>query len=333
MDGHVLKQVFKKIKGGTLSKTAKIKFCPEVTCNTRLRLGHFKIAELDFGRRAVVYGAAAQAARAAGHAVGQAAGRYVRNAMSGYKRPRQPTRPNGRGKFTTMYPVGRRAFTRKYAIGSCPKKALLKFHDVTQDSATVIADTGTILEESLNLIAQGTDYNDRIGRIACIKELYIKGFMETGLSTNFAATMAGLDGNGQSTNVRLMLIVDKQANGAPATVAQVLQSANPMSYMNVDNTGRFRVLKDKTYTFPRGGGALTHDGTNYNQLVPSSQKAFKFSIPKCDIPILFSAGTAAIGSVADNNIFFLAIANNGGGITDATAVKYHARLRYTDERH
>ena len=47
--------------------------------------------------------------------------------------------------------------------------------------------------------------------------------------------------------MRVMLYHDKQANGATAAVLDILESADYQSFNNLVNSGRFRILMDRTY--------------------------------------------------------------------------------------
>jgi hypothetical protein len=89
-----------------------------------------------------------------------------------------------------------------------------KFFD-TVVSGTV--DTTAEALTSLNLIAQGVTQSTRVGRKCTVTEIIVKGMVEWTTVTN--ATMP-------QDQVRLILLLDKQANGANPSYADVFESAS-----------------------------------------------------------------------------------------------------------
>ncbi len=185
----------------------------------------------------------------------------------------------------------------------------LKFHDVDLDDA-VIASGGSITD-SINKIAQGTTESERIGRkcnIASINWRFNIDLPETTVSSSTGDV------------ARVIMYIDKQANGATAAITDILETANYQSFNNLSNKGRFRTLMDRTYALnaESGGG----DGTteDYGR-VNISDTFFK----KCNIPIEFSAATGAITEIRSNNIGVLLISLSGKVGFDSKI-----RLRFSD---
>ncbi len=218
-------------------------------------------------------------------------------------RVRIPIRQRMRGGPQLIMPVVRRGNGRVFSIEK-------KFHDLDIDD-TAIANTGTIVTPSANLIAQGTDETERVGRKVTITNIHWK--FEVRLPTQTAGSTA-------SDVARIILYLDKQANGAAATVTGILESANYQSFNNLANKSRFRTLMDRTYNLnaQAGGG----DGTteDYGQVILSDELH-----KKVNITVEFDAGVGVITELRSNNIGVLTISRSG-----VAAFASKMRLRYTD---
>ncbi len=171
----------------------------------------------------------------------------------------------------------------------------LKFLDVDLDDA-LIASAGTVTP-SIIIIAQGVTESTRVGRKCTIRRI--------GWRYNlFLATQAALT-NGTEV-VRLILYVDKQANGATAAVTDILETADFQSFNNLSNSGRFRILMDRTHDVVSPGGA--GDGAN-NDSSPASVSAQFFK--ELSLPVEYSGANGTIDEIKSNNIGVLAIARGG----------------------
>lgn len=174
-----------------------------------------------------------------------------------------------------------------------------KYFD-TQDTNNV-ATTGNVFA-SLNLIPAGTTDLTRVGGKCNISNLDVK----------FAFSLdqqASAVGGILSGNVRFIMFIDTQANGATAAVADILTSASIYSFRNMDTVDRFRILCDKMYNVTPQS-AIWNGTTLYNGV--GATKYFKKSWKKMNLPIHFSSTTGAITEIKSNNIGFLMISDNGG---------------------
>ncbi len=183
--------------------------------------------------------------------------------------------------------------------------AELKFHDIDWDEAAADFSAGVISNtSSLVLIGQGVTESTRIGRKAVIKSIGWRGQLNL---IAFAGTTIQAP-----TTVRLLLVQDKQCNGAAPDVSGtngLLQSANFQSFNDLTNKGRFKVLSDQTIAMNAQAGA--GDGTtNDSGAVHENFTVFK----KCNIPIEYSgtASPSVIGELRTNNIFGILIASSSG---------------------
>ncbi len=187
----------------------------------------------------------------------------------------------------------------------------LKFVDSATD-LNPLTTAGTVMISSLNLVIQGTGEQQRIGRRIVIKKIQFR-FTVKHQSDVLAAT---------SSTSRIMLILDKAANGAVATVSDVLQTAsNVYSFNNLSNKNRFVTLMDKYVDLKSEAAAW--DGTN--DKFGRSQRTIKFFKKGLDIPIETSGtGTPTIANIMSNNLLLLQICDQASTCEITGLV----RLRY-----
>lgn len=193
---------------------------------------------------------------------------------------------------------------RARALGLVAEK---KFFDTALafnfDTTGEVPATGQI-----TLIPQGDTESTRDGRKANIQSVQIRGSM---LATPGAA--ANL-----STNVYMYLVLDTQTNGAAAAVTDVFTSADLSSAMlNLNNSGRFRIIKKWCWNFTSQAGVTTA----YNK-VAKQMEFYK----KCNIDVDWNSTTGAITEIRSNNLFLIAGAD--GNTDDIVSFAGTARLRF-----
>ncbi len=185
----------------------------------------------------------------------------------------------------------------------------LKFHDLSIDDP-VIATGGTIAIDSVNKIAQGTTESTRIGRKCTLRSI----------NWRFRICLpAATDGASASDTVRIILYLDKQANGATAAVTNILESADFQSFNNLANKTRFRTLMDRTYTL---NASISGDGTTIDTSQVDLDDSF---FKKVNLPIEFDSTAGAITEIRSNNIGILTISSNGLAGFDSSM-----RIRFSD---
>lgn len=198
-----------------------------------------------------------------------------------------------------------------------------KFFDEDVDQAVGDLSAGVILNGgtagTLNAIPQGVTSTTRVGRKATIKAI---GWRGTVSMEPVASTQTPVQGV-----VRLMLVLDRQANGATATVtgnpSGLLASANYQSFNNLANKDRFRVLMDRTFDFETPSGA--GDGTVANDW---GGKLCSFTFFKnVDIPLEFNSTTGALTEINSNNLFGVMIASSASSVFSLDS---KMRLRFSD---
>jgi len=108
------------------------------------------------------------------------------------------------------------------------------------DSTAVVNSTslGTVI--SLNDLAQGIDYNQRVGRTICMKAIRLRFQYQPIPGTLMS-----------DQRLRICLILDSQPNLAPGTYADIFQSVSTFSPENFNNRKRFLFLKDWIFSLGR----------------------------------------------------------------------------------
>jgi len=200
------------------------------------------------------------------------------------------------------------AYTGKYRYGKPGGE--MKFLDTAQ--GFTFDTTGEVpAGGQLNLIPQGVNESERIGRKVTIKSIHARWQIQPNANTWLGSTL------------RLLLVQDTQCNGAAATysgVGGVLESDSVTAFRNLENTNRFIIHMDKFFSLQPTAGILTA----FN----ASPKCITFS-KRCNIPIEFdsSATTGAIGTIRSNNLFLLARSSLDDDLIQCIGV---VRIRYSD---
>ncbi len=188
----------------------------------------------------------------------------------------------------------------------------LKFHDVTLDDA-VVAAVGEVILDSLVKIPQNITEITRIGRKATIRKISVR--MQYKIpSTATAANTSDI--------MRVILFHDKQANGATAAVLDILETADYQSFLNLSNSGRFRILFDKTIPLicQAGSGRGTTDTLSFSEDTKVEQWH-----KECNISIEYDSTAGAITEIKSNNLGVLIISSDG-----LCEFQSSWRLRFTD---
>ncbi len=195
--------------------------------------------------------------------------------------------------------------------------AELKFHDIDVNDAVVAA--GAVVQNtgSINLIAQGVTESERIGRKCTIRSINWKYRLILPELNNVATP-------GPSEEVRVILYLDKQANGATmaATGLDLLETADIHSFRNLANSGRFQVLYDKLHVlnFQGPGG---DSGGNFD--LAEVVREYNF-YKKCSFPLEFSGTTGAITEIRSNNLGVMTV-----GVSGVAKMDGQFRLRFSDQ--
>lgn len=172
---------------------------------------------------------------------------------------------------------------------------------------------------SFTTIAQGDGEQQRDGKRAVMKSLYVSGTVKTpGLNLATGSVIQPL--------IFIALVQDKQSNGAEVNSENIYKniaansnlSANPLR--NLKFSSRFRVLAATQFMMPRP--SVNWNGTTED--VAGTTVPFKLNW-KGEMPVTYSGTTANIANVTDNSINLIAWASN---TSLGPTIQYVARTRF-----
>lgn len=178
-----------------------------------------------------------------------------------------------------------------------------KISDAIASTSFNVTTTGDF--ELLNGLASGSDYNQRVGRRIEMDYLELKGdFFYASTTLAHPADM-----------IRFLIVYDKQPNGAAPAVTDVLNGANADAFDNINNLGRFEILKDIVWTLP--------------QVPASTTSPVYFPRIKWKVPIKrstqYSGTGATIASIASGSLYLLMMGSQASG-SNNTVFEGSARL-------
>ncbi len=203
------------------------------------------------------------------------------------------------------------------------KKMLHSFHEKkfldtgftgVLTTAWATAEDGT--NDSITGVAQGDGESNRDGRRYTITSIHVNGFFQyisTEGNTNPVA----------DSYARIIVVWDKQTNGAQLTATDVMADAaggNFLAFRELEFTDRFQVLYDKkAIVRPH----TTNEGASNLFAHKESKLNFQFhKYFKNGIKVNTSLTTGVIASIVDNSIHVIAIAN------PVVTLVYQARCRF-----
>lgn len=223
---------------------------------------------------------------------------------------------------------GRYPYARRYrpqyvrpgygAIGRTPGGGVLgemKYFDTagTNKPVAAIANwANTTLDPStINTLCAptvGAAYNQRIGKEINVLKIKIRGQFSWSYAENYTTGV-------QPAVIRYGIFQDMQTNAIQADGNLVMTQTStptqaPYIFQNIDNFGRFKVLKDKVCVFQDpnlSGDAAAHD---VNGKVHTFKMTVKFKQP---MKIRFNnTNGGTIADIIDNSLHFFANSNGGG---------------------
>lgn len=194
----------------------------------------------------------------------------------------------------------------------------LKWHDF-EFLHNIISIAGEV-EESVNKVQQGTGQSQRVGNRMLVKSVSAKFRVQRILDRNL------LDTGMAPASLRIIVYIDKQCNGATATVSDLLEdTTHPVqSYYEMDHVKRFRILLDKV--IPLNHTNLVWDANTSKVIRPGEEK-WCYLNKRLALPIVFSSTTGAITEIQSNNIGFMTVCNENDQIV---RVEGTFRLRFLD---
>ncbi len=216
----------------------------------------------------------------------------------------------------TMVVPGRTRSTGFFGRFAAPGGEL-KFLD-TAIGDTSLTTSGVILNSgSINVIPQDVTESSRVGRKCLVKGIYIKAKLRCSVTAT----------SSEATNLyRIVVYQDKQCNGATATVAQLLQTADILSFRNLENTNRFKFWYDKTRSWAAQAGA----GNGTTNTFAESMKYISINLPMPEgVPLEYdnTASTGAIATIRSNNFGIMVICQDSD---IAGVIQLQVRVRFSD---
>lgn len=168
--------------------------------------------------------------------------------------------------------------------------------------------TGTVT--LLNGVALGTDYTSRIGRKTRNASLYIRGIITP------------YDANSGPTLARIIVVYDKQTDGAAPAVGDILNAVNSLAQLNLDNRDRFVVLVDKIYAVGEVSNVATQTFAGAPTVHPV--KIYR----KIGMDTIFKNTGLASADISTGGIYMVTV----GSQPSATAalLTCSTRVRFTD---
>ncbi len=185
-----------------------------------------------------------------------------------------------------------------------------KFSDTVVALATATT-TGVIIAATVQgVIAQGVTESTRIGRMCVVKSIAIRGLIRMDEGT-VATSSADI--------VRIVLTLDKQANGTSPAILDMLEAADVQSFNNLSHKNRFVTLMDKTMSVRNvaagGNGTAFEVGRNF---------IYWHFFKRMNIPIEYENTTGTLAGITSNNLLLWIISEQG-----TAEVQCNIRARFT----
>lgn len=151
----------------------------------------------------------------------------------------------------------------------------------------------------VNGIAQGSGNTQRVGRAITLKSFLMRGYTSNSDSTG-----------AYTGPVRVLVVYDRQANGTPPLITDVLVGDSFYSVVNLNKSKRFLIIADTVQQSSSSGF--------------TSVKIFK----KMQLETQFSATGATIADINSGSIYVFTSGVNPG--TPVQYINWYSRMRYSD---
>lgn len=195
------------------------------------------------------------------------------------------------------------------------------------NSVATITFNSTASIQVLNLIRTGSTFCNRIGRKVEMTSIRIVG------------TMAVKQQSNAPNYCRLLVIYDRQTNGALPAIADILQSTiqdasnstTSFSGLNLNNRDRFQVLRDLRIALP----PVTDNETNIlnpgllDQVTTTSNIDLYVKLPNLVTQYKADSVPAVIGDIATGSLLLVTLSNLPVGSEGYTSL-LETRLRFKD---
>lgn len=202
----------------------------------------------------------------------------------------------------------------------------MKSCDVVSASVAVSTTAQFIL---LNGVQEGSSFYNRIGRRISMRSLHLK----------FTLAPSG-NGAGVGETLRFMVIYDRQPNGAAPAISDLLldydntgaTGTTVKSGMNMNNSDRFVMLRDKILQIPNNGAAVALSAGQeaiMDQFEEKGDFNWFVKLRGSEVHYKATSNPAVIGDIATGALYFVTYSNIAVATSGYNAT-YLARLRYSD---
>lgn len=157
----------------------------------------------------------------------------------------------------------------------------------------------------INGIAQGVGNSERVGRKTVMKSVMMRSVSST-------------DGP-----FRIMIVYDKQANGATPAVTDIVDNDSFNAFQNLQNSDRFVIVADEICQ-----GAPIGSITTVSPGAPDLSHTSCERYQKMNMEELFLGTGATITSIASGALYVMAVAHNSTAASQSHAIR--TRVRYID---
>lgn len=180
-----------------------------------------------------------------------------------------------------------------------------------------------------NAVQTGAGFFNRIGSRITLKSLHLVGQITPGTGSP----------TGVSEYLRIMVVYDKQANGATPNIADLLQDqnqtaatvvTNAWSHLNMVNRDRFQILMDDRVEVPIN--TFTAEFNNISSIIDyTGEVNINRFIRLNDLETMFKSSSSPT-TQADISVGALYVVTFGtlSAATSGFAFNFNARLRYWD---
>lgn len=218
-----------------------------------------------------------------------------------YRRRRAQRRPSKFRKFVKGY-LPRKVYQIGRSVQYLKKAINVEYKDFVHNGTITPSSTGDVRGIGGIDIDTGDTSATRDGRSIKLTSWFFRMYVLNNSSFN-------------NTVFRMLLVHDKQVNGALPAASDILETVSTTGLMNRDNADRFTVLSDK----------LFHMNTNYSgQTVALLPKPIYKSL---DMHIKYSGTGGGIADLTSNELILLTISNQA---VNTPSITYRARVKYID---
>jgi len=188
--------------------------------------------------------------------------------------------------------------------------------------------TGNVV--CVNLIQVGSSMFNRIGRKVEMRSIRLTGKVNTA-----AVTRATLSPD----HARIMIIYDRQTNGANPAITDFLQdtdqagtnTTDSFSGLNMNNRERFVTILDKKFILPQAtatAGVLTNVFPN-DINIPVRVDEFR-KLRGLTTHFRADSNPAVIGDIATGGLFIISLSEEQASGTELFNFEWNVRLKYVD---